>query len=151
MSAAVPRVVLDTNVLVSALVFGGGVAAFLRRAWQQGRCTPLVSTATAQELLRVLAYPKLRLNEAERESLLAEYLPYSEVVRVPEVPPSVPDCRDPADLPFLQLAVAGRAHWLVTGDRDLLVLADAMAQGRPPCRIAPMDVLALALGLTPRA
>lgn len=36
--------------------------------------------------------------------------------------PAVPDCRDPFDIPFLQLALVGRANYLVTGDRDLLSL-----------------------------
>ncbi|HSV44468.1 MAG TPA: putative toxin-antitoxin system toxin component, PIN family, partial [Ramlibacter sp.] len=49
-----------------------------------------------------------------------------------EPPPSVPDCRDVDDLPFLHLAVAGRAHTLVTGDADLLALAGT----RPALRYA---------------
>ena len=49
------RVVLDTNVVLSALVFGGGLAGRLRVGWQQGVFVPLASTATAQELMRVLA------------------------------------------------------------------------------------------------
>ena len=58
---APPRVVLDTNVVLSALLFGGGAAARVRAGWQSGRFVPLASTPTAQELLRVMAYPKLRL------------------------------------------------------------------------------------------
>ncbi|MDP3605949.1 MAG: PIN domain-containing protein, partial [Polaromonas sp.] len=45
------RVVLDTNVVLSALVFGGGTARRLRLAWQQGLFVPLASTASAQELV----------------------------------------------------------------------------------------------------
>ncbi len=117
-----PRVVFDTNVVLSALVFGRGTTAALRLAWQAARCSPLVSTASAQELVRVLAYPKFKLDAAAQQELLADYLPYAEVVRIPEPPPAVPDCRDPFDLPFLHLAVAGKAAVLVTGDVDLLVL-----------------------------
>ena len=76
----VPRVVLDTNVLVSALVFGGGHWQRLRQAWQGGRFVPLVSRPTASELLRVLAYPKFKLSESEQERLLADYLPYAEAI-----------------------------------------------------------------------
>ena len=119
------RVVLDTNVVLSALLFGGGPAARVRAGWQAGRFVPLASTATAQELVRVLAYPKFRLNTNEQQDLLADYLPWVRAVRVPDPPPAVPACRDPLDLPFLHLAVAGRARVLVSGDRDLLVLADA--------------------------
>lgn len=116
------RVVLDTNVVLSALLFGGGPAARLRQAWQAGLFVPLVSSATAAELMRVLGYPKFKLSDEDRHELLADYLPYTAAVGVPEPPPAVPVCRDPHDLPFLHLAVAGRAHWLVTGDADLLAL-----------------------------
>lgn len=119
-----PRVVLDTNVVLSALVFPGGSAGRIRRAWQGGECVPLVSPVTAAELVRVLAYPKFRLSEAERNELLADYLPATEVVRVPDPPPEVSDCRDPHDLPFLQLCAAARADVLVSGDADLQVLDD---------------------------
>ena len=119
---AATRVVFDTNVVVSALLFGGRATARLRGLWQRGPCVPLVSTATTAELLRVLAYPKFRLSPAEREELLGDYLPFAEIVVVPDPPPEVPDCRDAFDLPFLHLAAAGAAT-LVTGDRDLLVLA----------------------------
>lgn len=122
-SADGPRVVLDTNVVLSALVFAGGSTARLRHAWQAGRLLPLVSTATAQELMRVLAYPKFKLDAQEQQELLADYLPWAEVVTVPEPPPRVPDCRDRHDLPFLHLAAAGRAEFIVTGDADLLALA----------------------------
>ncbi len=115
--------VIDTNVVVSALVFARGSTAQLRAAWQRGACLPLASTVTAQELVRVLAYPKFRLDAAARQELLADYLPYALVVRIPEPPPAVPECRDAFDLPFLHLATAGRADALVTGDGDLLALS----------------------------
>lgn len=122
MTRAPPRVVLDTNVVLSALLFGSGWAARVRNGWQAGRFVPLASTQTAQELVRVLAYPKFKLASAEQEELLSDYLPWVRVVRVPEPPPPVPRCRDPFDLPFLHLAVAGRARMVVSGDRDLLEL-----------------------------
>jgi putative PIN family toxin of toxin-antitoxin system len=117
------RVVLDTNVVLSALVFGGGMAGRLRLAWQRGLVLPLASTATAQELVRVLAYPKFGLSLQEQGELLADYVPYVKTVRVPQPPPPVPDCRDTMDVPFLHLAIAGRARALVSGDGDLLALA----------------------------
>ena len=122
---APPRVVLDTNVVLSALIFGGGWAARLRGGWQSGRIVPLASTATADELMRVLTYPKFKLSAAEQHELLADVMPWFEVVQVPDPPPTAPACRDPFDLPFLHLAIAGRAAVLVSGDRDLLALAGA--------------------------
>jgi putative PIN family toxin of toxin-antitoxin system len=123
MSAAI-RVVLDTNVVLSALVFAGGPARQIRQAWQRGDFLPLASTATVKELVRVLAYPKFALADQEQEELLADYLPYVQTVRIPNPPPRVPECRDVMDLPFMQLAVAGKAKVLVSGDRDLLAIAD---------------------------
>jgi len=122
MSAPV-RVVLDTNVVLSALVFRGRAAGPVRLAWQRGQVLPLVSTATVQELVRVLGYPKFRLTPSEQDELLADYLPYAETVRIPQPPPAVPECRDVLDLPFMHLAVTGKAQMLVSGDRDLLVIA----------------------------
>jgi putative PIN family toxin of toxin-antitoxin system len=124
------RVVLDTNLVLSALVFQQGRLASLRSLWQTGKIIPLASRVTAAELIRTLAYPKFRLTSAEQEELLADYLPYCTVVTIPEPPPATPNCRDLADTPFLQLALAGKADCLVTGDKDLLVLAESFA-----CRI----------------
>lgn len=116
------RLVLDTNVVLSALVFPARALSWLRTTWHAGRIVPLVGRATAEELIRALAYPEFRLTGAEREELLADFLPWCETVPVHE-PPTVPDCRDPSDRAFLELAIAGRAEALVTGDDDLLVLA----------------------------
>ena len=133
------RVVLDTNVVLSALVFRTGAAGQVRQAWQRGLVLPLASTATVQELVRVLAYPKLRLSKAEQDELLADYLPYAETVRIAQPPPTVPDCRDALDMPFMHLAVAGKAQVLVTGDRDLLAIA-AEFERAISCPIIPLDV-----------
>ena len=116
-----PRVVLDTNVVLSALIFGGGPGR-LRPLWQSGHCVPLISAETAAELMRALAYPKFDLDDLMQEELLADYLPYADAVRIPEPPPTVPKCRDPFDLAFLRLADAGKAKMLLTGDKDLLTL-----------------------------
>ena len=117
-----PRVVLDTNVVVSALVFGAGRLAEMRIAWQGKRFLPLVSKATVEELLRVLRYPKFQLTQQERESLLGDYLPWCTVVTGRGRAPRIPGCPDVHDLPFLQLASMGRARAFVTGDKALLRL-----------------------------
>lgn len=120
---ATPVVVLDTNLVLSALVFAGGRLALLRAAWQGGRCQPLISTATATELMRVLAYPKFKLSAAERDELLADYLPHCRSVPIPSKLPKLPVCRDANDQMFIELAAVGQADFLVTGDKDLLALA----------------------------
>jgi putative PIN family toxin of toxin-antitoxin system len=118
-------VVIDTNLVLSALVFAQGLLTPLRLAWQGKHCQPLLSSVTAAELMRVLAYPKFKLSAADQQELLADYLPYCTTVRVPAKPPATPACRDPFDLPFMHLAAAGKADYLVSGDQDLLSLDGA--------------------------
>ena len=114
-----PRAVLDTELVLSALVFRGGATRALRVAWQSRRFTPLASKATAGELRRALAGLRFDLTEGEQEGLLFEYLLFCEIVEVPTPPPSVPAGRDPFDVPSFALAVAGGANYLVAGDREL--------------------------------
>ena len=120
-----PRLVLDTNILVSALLFHSGRLSWLRGAWSSGRIRPLAGRETTAELIRVLGYPKFRLSDSDRQDILEDYLPFCETAAVPDPPPEVPECRDPFDRPFLELALAARADALVTGDADLQALSDA--------------------------
>jgi uncharacterized protein len=121
--AAPPVVVLDTNLVLSALVFASGRLAPLRSAWQSGRIVPLVSAATASELMRALGYPKFKLSAEDRDELLADCLPHCRGVRLPARLPKLPLCRDTNDQMFIELAAVGKADFLVTGDKDLLVMA----------------------------
>ena len=118
------RVVLDTNVVLAALLFTSGRLAWLRRAWQQGPLQPLVCKQTVSELLRVLAYPKFRLTAKDQQDLLADFLPYADVVQLPQPWPTLPACRDENDQVFLVLAHVGQAEALVTGDGDILAMRD---------------------------
>ena len=114
------RAVLDTNVILSALLFGGRTGDVVR-AWQTGRFQLLLSRAILEEVLRVLAYPKFRLTEGEIRGLLEEELvPFAETVIVRRHP--VVRLRDPDDLAVVACALTGRARYLVTGDADLLSL-----------------------------
>jgi predicted nucleic acid-binding protein len=78
------RVVIDTNLVLSALVFGGNIVR-LRLAWQNECFTPLASKATITELIRVLAYPKFKLKTTEQEDLLSDYLPFCDTVLMPNL------------------------------------------------------------------
>ena len=116
------RVVLDTNVILSALLFGGRLEG-LHRAWRAGRLRLVLSRETADELLRVMAYPKFRLTRAEIASLFnAELLPFAEVVELPAAKRRQRWSRDPEDDKFIRCAQAGKCARLVTGDDDLLSL-----------------------------
>ena|ERR1700676_596433 len=114
------RVVFDTTTVVSALLFPKGRLAWLRQHWREGACVPLISSATATELTRVLRYPKFGLSTDDARELLAEYLPCCEVIEPRER--CAVACRGRDDQPFLDLALSGRADLLVSGDQDLLML-----------------------------
>ena len=118
--AIVCRVVLDTNVLVSALLFRGSLSKLVN-LWKTGRIKPVVSLATFQEFKKVLTYPKFALTPEEILFLLEEeVLPYFEVIDVRQEVDGI--CRDPQDHIFLSCASACGADFLITGDEDLLIL-----------------------------
>jgi putative PIN family toxin of toxin-antitoxin system len=117
------RAVLDTNVVLSALLFRRGRVGWLREASRRAAVVPVVSAETVRELVRALGYPKFALSEADQAELLGDFLPYAEVRSGPVPSVSEPRCRDPRDQPFLDLAVAARVDALVTGDNDLVSLA----------------------------
>lgn len=124
---SIPRVVLDTNCLISALIFSRGNFGWLRQAWQSQRFIALASHDTVSELLRVLAYPKFKLTRSERETLLADFLPYVETMKIEHTPEGLPDIRDADDIIFLALAAAAQANALVSGDNDILAVRDRFA------------------------
>jgi putative PIN family toxin of toxin-antitoxin system len=119
------RVVLDTNVVVSALLFERGPLAWIRTAWQTRLIQPVVAEPTVRELMRVLAYPKFRLNALELEQLLADLLPWCETWTAPIVF-AEQQVRDPKDQIFVDLALTARMSALVSGDADLLALNDQL-------------------------
>lgn len=122
--------VIDTNVLLSTLVFKSGAMAAIKEAWQRGECVPVVSRATTEELLAVLRYPKFELERPQQEEMLVAYLPYCETLPEPKTRIKLPRCRDADDQVFLLLAVAGKMDALVTGDKDLVAI-----RGHTPCEI----------------
>ena len=75
--------------------------------------------------MRVLAYPKFKLDKTEQALLLADFLPYADIVVINEIPKGLPLIRDKNDQMFLILAVAGKADVLVSGDADILELKNS--------------------------
>jgi putative PIN family toxin of toxin-antitoxin system len=116
------RVVLDTAVVVSALLFETGRLSYVRDAWTTGPLLPLVSRDTTTELLRVLGYPRFDLSREEVETVLSAYLPFVEAVDVEGDLRRLPRCSDPDDQMFVELAHVGAAEALVTGDQALLAM-----------------------------
>ena len=114
------RVVLDTNVLVSAALFPTSrPGRVLERVIANGAL--LISAHTALELRTVLLRPRLGsyLNIEEASEFLASVLRSSEPI---EILDTIAVCRDPKDDKFLELAVSGSATHIVSGDRDMLEL-----------------------------
>lgn len=116
------RTVLDTNVLVSALLFSGEMGHIVS-SWKAHKFLPVFSHDTFDEFRRVLAYPKFSLKPREIDALLQdEVLPFCEVVEIEDEIIGI--CRDRADDKFLSCAVAAMADYIVSGDKDLLVLGN---------------------------
>lgn len=117
------RAVVDTNVLISALIKPQGAVGPVLTHLRNGRFVPLYTDALLAELLAKLALPRIRgkyhLSDADIETVCALLLLRSELI---EPRRSIEVCRDPRDDMLLEAAVEGQADYLVTGDQDLLVL-----------------------------
>lgn len=119
----VPYVILDTNVVVSALLFKGE-CSFITGLWKNSQIKFLLTRPILDEYIRVLSYPKFSLSEADIEFLIEEeILPYVLVLTGKKKHLfKIPKISDPDDAKFLEAALLGKAHFLVTGDKVLLNL-----------------------------
>jgi len=114
------RFVVDTNVLISALLFKNSVPfRTIELVEKQGII--LYSEATLNELEQVLNRKKFNkyLSLEDRQVFLLKFISTAELVSIKE---TIAVCRDEKDNKFLELAVSGNANIIVTGDLDLLVL-----------------------------
>ena len=112
----VRRVVLDTNVLVSALLFKGALSRLVE-LWRRGKIVPIISKETFAELTTVLQYPKFSLSSVEVKSVVEhEILPYFEITEFVKTVKGV--CRDPGDDKFISCALSASADCIVSGDKD---------------------------------
>jgi putative PIN family toxin of toxin-antitoxin system len=113
------RVVVDTNVFVSAALKVGSLPAIALRLVERFHVL-LQSAATEQQLLAVLARPYLAsLIASTTNQWIAELLIMAERVAITD---RIVACRDPTDDKFLELAVTGNADLILSGDKDLLAL-----------------------------
>src|ERR1700726_1562212 len=113
------RLILDTNILVSALVTPSGVSERIYRAWRAGRFQLLTCAEQFDEFRRVTRYPRVRsyIRPAEAGTLLNEIRRLANVI---ENLPTLEAVSDASDNFLLGLVLAGRADYLVTGDRSHL-------------------------------
>ncbi|MBU2804556.1 putative toxin-antitoxin system toxin component, PIN family [Acidithiobacillus ferridurans] len=112
------RVILDTNVLLGALISPHGPPDAIYRAWRAARFELVTSTAQLDELRRVSRYPKLKtILPAHRIGTMVNNMQRAIVLNtLPPLPEGV-DANDPNDAFLLAMAMAGEADYLVTGDR----------------------------------
>jgi len=122
------RVVLDTNVLLSGIAYPASVPGKILAAWRHGSVDVLLSAYILDELRRVL--PRLAhrhgLTSAEIDDLVDALSIQAEVIEpLPDLEPALRDFDDQAVLGTLLAALeASGANYLITGDKDLLVMAE---------------------------
>ena len=111
------RFVFDANVLVSALLFKKSKP---RQAFDKAIDSGdvLLSISVLSEVLNRRKFDKYLL-EQERKAFLADLMREAELI---EITDEINACRDPKDDKYLELSVSGKAKYIITGDKDLLVL-----------------------------
>ena len=117
------RAVVDTGVLVSALIHRQGTTGEVLRALREGRFTAIYSTDILVEIIDVLGRPTLRVKyhiELDEISIVINLIRLRGDLVIPAR--KVTMCRDPKDDKFLEAALAGGADCIVSGDGDLLNL-----------------------------
>lgn len=123
------RVVLDTNVLLSGLMFPDGAPGRVVAAWREARFDLVISVHQLAEIGRALAYPKIRRilgwDDRRIEQFIRQLYLRAEVVDLSGTSVEVP--LDPDDAPILATLVAAKADFLITGDGDLLALRERYA------------------------
>lgn len=120
------KVLLDTNVLLSGLMFPEGTPGRIVAAWIEARFEVAFSLDQLAEIGRVLEYPKIRRklgwDDEQIELFIKQLYIRAEVVELGPTSAEVP--RDPGDAPILATLATAKADILVTGDGDLLALSD---------------------------
>ncbi len=110
------RVILDTNILIGALITKGTPPDRLYRAWLRGELELVTSAAQLADLSDVLARPRLqKFLDADEASAIVENIGTRSLIL--EDPPGVELSPDPKDNPILAAAIAGRVDLIVSGDK----------------------------------
>jgi len=123
------KVVLDTNVLLSGLMFPDGAPGRVVAAWREARFNLVISMDQLAEIGRTLAYPKIRRilgwDDLRIEQFIRQLYVRAHIVELRGISVDVPG--DASDVPILATLVAAEADALVTGDSDLLDLRERYA------------------------
>jgi uncharacterized protein len=123
------KVVLDTNVLLSGLMFPDGAPGRVVAAWRQARFELVISVPQLAEIGRALAYAKIHRvlgwDDRRIEQFIRQLYVRARIVDLAGTSVEVPG--DPDAIPILATLVAAKADVLITGDGDLLALRDRYA------------------------
>lgn len=120
MTDSKPRVILDTNLLISRALTPSSLTASAVRLIID-HCDLLVSQAIMDEFATTLNRVQTK-GYVKQDEAIALITAYKEMVEWIPIIERVEECRDPKDDKFLELAINGNAEYLITGDKDLLVL-----------------------------
>jgi len=112
------RVILDTNVLLGALISPLGTPDVIYRAWRAAKFELVTSTVQLEELRRVSRYPKLKtILPAHRIGTMVNNMQRALVLLALSPLPAEMNLTDPSDEFLLAMALTSEADYLVTGDR----------------------------------
>ena len=114
------RAVLDTNIVISSAL--GGALVLVLEKWDQGKFTVIITSDILSEYFEVLNRPKFRLKQETIDKITRYIYQFSEFV-VPEEQIHFVEA-DPKDDKFLEAAIAGKADFIVSGDKHLLDLKE---------------------------
>ena len=114
------RIILDTNVFISGIFFTGPPFQILK-AWRDGRVQLLVSPSILDEYQRIGAELALQFRDVDIRPFLDLLTIQAEIVFAPALPSIIHD--DPSDDKFLEAAIAGKAPYIISGDKHLLKLS----------------------------
>ncbi len=119
------KAVIDTNIFISAILFGGELDKLIE-LWKSKRFVFLLSKEMLEEYIKVLSYDKFKLSEEMVKRIIyEELLPYTKIIKVRKKINIIKE--DPSDNIFLECAEEGRADYLISGDKHLLQLGQYKA------------------------
>lgn len=114
------RVICDTSALLASMTPVPNRGSIIWHWMETGVIQIVVSDYLVNELITQLAQPRFRLTTEQQDSIITEYLHHA--TSFDQVPPSGAHCRDPQDIPVLDLAIWQQVDAIITTDPDLLEL-----------------------------